>query len=141
MSGFVVDASVAAKWVIPELHSDRAQALLSQRGLTAPAHWHAEAVNAAWAMVARGDWTAEQGMLAASVLIEAPVHSVALRPHLRRALELSARLGCTVYDALYVAVAEAVGAPLVTDDRKLVRKMRLAGLGAAALPIAEFPLR
>ena len=44
------------------------------------------------------------------------------RPLVRRALEL--RENFTVSDATYVALAEALGAPLLTADRRLARAVR-----------------
>jgi predicted nucleic acid-binding protein len=54
----VVDASVAVKWVVEEKHSAQATLLLNYDALHAPAHWRAEAANALWAKVFRGDLTA-----------------------------------------------------------------------------------
>ena len=38
---------------------------------------------------------------------------------LRRGLELSAQYGCSFYDSIYLAVAEAANCPLVHADGKL----------------------
>lgn len=45
-----------------------------------------------------------------------PLVRYPMRPHQRRALTL--RNNFTAYDAFYVALAEALAAPLLTDDRK-----------------------
>ncbi len=47
---------------------------------------------------------------------------------LRRALELAHASRLTVYDALFVAVAESYDAVLITADGKLARKARELGL-------------
>ncbi len=59
MSAVVVDASVAAKWVVEEAFSAQAASLLTGNTLHAPAHWLAEAVNVLGAKVARGELAAE----------------------------------------------------------------------------------
>ena len=70
----------------------------------------AKAVSAAQAAEALAD-------LAGLALIRHPY-----RPVLGRAWQL--RRNFTVYDALYVALAEAAGMPLLTTDRRLARAVR-----------------
>lgn len=55
--------------------------------------------------------------LARADLRELPVERVSHRPLMERCWEL--RSNVTTYDAVYIALAEAIGAPLVTADRKL----------------------
>jgi predicted nucleic acid-binding protein len=47
----VVDASVAAKWVVEEDHSEKAASLLQYGRRCARDHWLAEAVNVLWSKV------------------------------------------------------------------------------------------
>ena len=54
----MVDASVAAKWVVKEDHSAEAARLLDCGARHAPDHWRAEAVNVLWSKVVRGHLTA-----------------------------------------------------------------------------------
>ena len=55
--------------------------------------------------------------MARTDLRELPVERVSHRPLMERCWELRANV--TAYDAVYVALAEAIGAPLITADRKL----------------------
>jgi predicted nucleic acid-binding protein len=48
-----------------------------------------------------------------------PLVRYPMQPHQRRALAL--RHNFTAYDAFYVALAESLSAPLLTDDRKYAR--------------------
>jgi predicted nucleic acid-binding protein len=45
-----------------------------------------------------------------------------------RAFEIAADYGTSVYDALYVALAEARGWPLATADLRLVERLKASGL-------------
>jgi predicted nucleic acid-binding protein len=119
----VIDASVAAKWVVEEDYSANAALLLDYDTLHAPAHWRAEAVNVLWAKVFRGDLTAadaEQRML---VLNRAPVADTTIAGLLPRAFAISVAHSVTVYDSLYVALAEQRDIPLVTADERLIRRL------------------
>ncbi len=129
MKAAVLDASVAAKWVLPEPHADRALALLrTVQTLHAPAHWMAEAANALWArVVIRRELGADEIRPRIAFLVGAPVQVTALSDILTEATALALELRSTVYDALYVALAEKLDLPLITADRKLCER-------AAAMP-------
>lgn len=122
----VVDASVAAKWVVAEVGSEAARRVLEGPGpLIAPDLLVAEVGNVLWKKVTRKAMTprhAQEAMVWLPELFDRLFDSAALAP---RALEIAIAHGATVYDSLYVALAEAAGsdAVLVTAD---------AGLGALA---------
>jgi predicted nucleic acid-binding protein len=122
----VVDASVAAKWVVAEAGSDAARRVLEGPGpLIAPDLLVAEVGNVLWKKVSRRAITrrhAQEALIWLPELFDRLFDSAALAP---RALEIAAEHGATVYDSLYVALAEAAGsdAVLVTAD---------AGLGELA---------
>lgn len=48
-----------------------------------------------------------------------PLHRYPMQPHQRRVLAL--RNNFTAYDAFYIALAESLSLPLVTDDRKYAK--------------------
>lgn len=48
-----------------------------------------------------------------------PLHRYPMQPHQRRVLAL--RDNFTAYDAFYIALAESLGMPLLTDDRKYTK--------------------
>lgn len=113
----VVDASVALKWVLSEPGSDAALALRNEE-LIAPVLWVAEAANALWRSVRVGQLTIDDATEALSELFDAPVASVAMEPHLPRALELAASLAHPIYDCIYLALALQHGVQVVTADRR-----------------------
>ena len=74
MTGYVVDASVAVKWLCTETFSDPAAQLLDKElTLIAPELLFAEATNALWAMCRRGDITKAEFAEAVNLLKAAPV--------------------------------------------------------------------
>jgi predicted nucleic acid-binding protein len=124
-AALVVDASVAVKWVVAENDAEAALLLLDDsRSLCAPAHWLAEASNALWTACRRGELTKHQAHERVVALVEAPVATVPLGQLAAAAMTIGLRLGITLYDALYLAVAEQQDATLVTADRRLYEVAR-----------------
>lgn len=106
----------------------------------APAHWQAEAVNGVWKHVHRGQLSADDARECASVLTDAPVGVVPLPRLMERAFDRAMGLRITVYDALYLALAEARGLPLISDDRELLRRISTdPALAPLALHVGDLP--
>lgn len=119
----VVDASVAAKWVVEEEYSAKAALLLEFDALHAPDHWLAEAINVLWSKVFCGDLTAAHAADRMTLLMRAPIVGTRIASLMPRAFTISAARTVTIYDSLYVALAEKRGIPMVTADEKLMRRM------------------
>ena len=123
MTEAVVDASVAAKWVVDEEHSGNAALLLEYDALYAPDHWQAEAVNVLWAKVARGDLTATAAQERMTLLLRAPVVGTPIAHLMPRAFAISVDCSVTIYDSLYISLAEKRNIPFITADVRLIRRM------------------
>lgn len=96
---------------------DAARARLAGERLVAPELLDVEVV-AAWRRhAAAGLLDARRSEMARTDLRELQVERVTHRHLMERCWELRANV--TTYDAVYVALAEAIDAPLVTADRKL----------------------
>jgi predicted nucleic acid-binding protein len=122
----VVDASVAAKWVLSEEHSETATLLLRHCDeLHAPAHWLAEAANAARKRWLRQLLTRAEAEECADILASAPIRVTPVAPLVRRAMLEAVQLSVTVYDGLYVALAAQSDLPFVTADRRLFEAVSL----------------
>lgn len=135
---FVVDASVAVKWVIAEAGSDSAERLLDHP-LVAPDLLFAECANILWKKVRRGEVTDEEAEIAARTLEQADVTVVSARAYIVPATAIAIELDHPAYDGVYLAIAEELGLRLVTADDRLVRKARQAAsrLQPLVLPLAE----
>lgn len=120
---FVIDASVAVKWVVAENGSERADVLLDH-GLVAPDLLYAECANILWKKVRRGELTREQADLAAQALEGADIDIVPTKAYLASATLIAVELDHPAYDGIYLAVAEAFNLRFVTADDRLVRKIQ-----------------
>ena len=126
----IVDASVSAKWYLPEELSEEAASFLeagarSEKRLVAPSLLAPELGNVLWHRYRRGDISWDRVREAWGAFSNAPLSFAGTEFLMPAALEIAIGYGCTVYDALYVALAEAhhdEAAVLLTADRKLVAR-------------------
>ncbi len=136
----VVDASVAVKWLIPEEYSQQALKLLKMlaEGVTelhAPLILKYEVHNALRTYVSRKIITAENAYRLSRIFsqIELSYHEPgwkALEASLKQAIEY----GVTVYDAIYITLAQELDATLITADKDLCQKIEDTNIKAAYLP-------
>lgn len=116
----VIDASTAVRWYAPEPESPIALRLLEGGWrLTAPDFMAAEAANAFWKKVRKGDMTRALMEEAVAALFQIGIEWVPLKAVLPRAARLSVELRHPVYDCVYLATALARGIPLAAGDRRL----------------------
>ena len=113
----VVDASVAVKWILDEPGSEAAAALREQE-LIAPALWLAEAANVLWRHAQTGEITGSEAAEYFSQLLQAPVATFPIEPHIEPALKLATRIGHPVYDCIYLSLALQHRTHVVTADRR-----------------------
>jgi predicted nucleic acid-binding protein len=120
MTGYVIDASVAVKWLVTEPFSDQAIRLLdAELTLVAPDLLFAEAGNALWALCRRGDIGQADFAEAIDVLKSAPITVPAsMRQLTASASRLAIDLDHPVYDCFYLALAMQEHYPVVTADRR-----------------------
>jgi predicted nucleic acid-binding protein len=113
----IVDASVALKWVVDEVGSDAARRLIMEEVLAAPDLLFVECANSLWVKARRGQMTAMDARSAMLAIESAPVRAVATQLHASAAQAIAFELDQTAYDSLYLAVALAERATLVTADQ------------------------
>lgn len=116
----VIDASVVGTALIDDApYGDRARARLHRRRLVAPALIDAEVLSLLKGLARAGTLDRRR---AREAVADFATMSLRRMPHLaliRRMWEL--RDNVSIYDAAYVALAEAIGAPLLTADGRLAR--------------------
>jgi predicted nucleic acid-binding protein len=115
---WVVDASVAAKWLAPEPDSPLAEALLDDELIVSDLLF-AEVGNILWKKQLRGEMDVAATQVGARWLLQVPMQVHDSASLLADALALASQLQHPAYDCLYVALAQRTDAPLVTSDRRL----------------------
>jgi predicted nucleic acid-binding protein len=126
---YVLDASVALKWVITEADSPKALHLRDDYRnllveLLAPDVFPVEIAHALTRAERRGLINPPQSMRLLADILSTPLPLHACRPLLPRAVAISSAMRCGVYDCLYVALAEAEGCEFITADDKLVKNLQ-----------------
>ena len=119
MSLAVVDASVLVAFYLSDdpRRDDVVDRLSAGDALFAPAHVDAEVVSAFCGLSRIKPELQATVPAALSHLARFPIRRVPLAPLLDRIWDLRANV--TAYDAAYVALAEQLGAPVITCDAKL----------------------
>lgn len=139
---YVLDSSVAFKWAVQEVDTDKALRLRDDyrnalHELLAPDIFPIE-VGHALTRAERQQRIAPSNGWAAwlAVMADAPrlVRSIRLMP---RAYALSSQMRVGVYDCLYVALAEREGCDLVTADDKLIKNLQPQF--SFIVPLSSFP--
>lgn len=140
MTRYVVDASVAIKWFLPEVHSEAAARLLRRAyRLLAPDLIWAEFGNALWKKWRRKEIEANvaQGILQDFRRFPVDVHGSDLL--VQTAWEIAVEFELTVYDSLYLALAQRTGCSLVTADSKFRNVLKSTRLAPFVLWIEDLP--
>lgn len=137
---FVVDASVAIKWFVPEIHAEAARRLLRE-GVTllAPDLIWAEVANALWRK-----WREKELIAEAAEGILNDFRRYPLRIHSGESLydvawPVAQGSGWTFYDSLYLALAMSNGCPLVMADLRFFNAIKDTPWGRHCLWIEDVP--
>ena len=138
----VVDASVAIKWYVPEVHSPEALRFMATAfAMHVPSFFAAECGNVIWKKVAqRREIGPDQGREILEGLLSYPqqIHEAATLVPL--AFEMALALGnpkLAVYDFLYLALAVDLDCPLVTADRTFYDALKVGPYAARSRWVAD----
>lgn len=131
----VVDASVAIKWVIDEAGSDVARALVLEESLLAPDFLMVECANILWKLIRRRLISRDDGRAALGALEAVPIQLLPAPAYVTAAQDIAVDLAETVYDSLYLAVALAERAMLITADRRFTVSAQRHGVYASSVRV------
>ena len=123
---FVLDCSVAAKWILPEPGRAAALALFERYvsgevTLIAPDILLAEFASLVAKLHRRKRLSVPQAHAAFSLLSKATPRLIESAPRLVAALDLALRHQLSLWDGFYLAVAREYGCRVLTADRRLLR--------------------
>jgi predicted nucleic acid-binding protein len=123
---FVLDASVALAWVLPDEGNAYADACLDRtttEGAVVPPIWPLEVGNVLLIALRRGRVRREEFEVCVDRLASLPIEVEMEATHhaLAGVLVLAAQYGLTTYDAAYVELAQRRSLPLATLDGRLRR--------------------
>jgi predicted nucleic acid-binding protein len=140
VSGYVVDASVAIKWFIPEIHSEAAvQARRLRQQLHVPAFLSLELGNVITKKIRRGELTRADGKTILKELRHLPLQRHADERLFPAAYELALDTRQSLYDCLYLALAETVDGRLITADRKFYSALAMGSYSRRLVWVEDLP--
>lgn len=125
----VLDSSTAFKWVVAEVHTDKALRLRDDfrnglREFLAPDVFPVEIAHSLTRAERQGRITPAQGIVFLGDILSGLPQLFPSLSLLPRAYELSSQMRIGVYDCLYVALAEQEKCGLITADDRLVRVLQ-----------------
>lgn len=132
MRACVLDASVAAKWLLPakqEPYAAHAQALLKQHTqgdlqLLVPDLFWPEIGNILWKAARIGRISPSIARESVTLLNEVAFRTLPSQPLLNNAVSLALTFERTVYDCVYIALAIDAGITFVTADERLANAVK-----------------
>ena len=138
MKKIVIDASVAIKWFIPEVHAEKATRILQKKfKLLTPDLIFAEVGNILWKKLRLKEITYDIAIEILKDFRRIPMENFGIEPYLEFAWKIVTDYQCTVYDSLYVALAKTEEAVLVTADRLLYKNLQQTSLANSLLWIED----
>jgi predicted nucleic acid-binding protein len=133
----VVDASVAAKWFIEEAGRPQALRLLDMPDRQAPELLVVEVASVVWKKVLRGETSPTQARLICASITYCFDALHRADDLIERAIVMAIDLRHPVYDCLYLACAERIGARLVTADRRLIAAVRRSPFAVLVVDLGD----
>lgn len=126
MNRYVIDASVAVKWVIQEEYQNESRLYLDEKNqLYAPSFLLLECASAIQNAVRRGEILPDEGWQAFEILRDYDQwYLLSPYPLLEKAYQLANQLWHSIYDCFYLALAEKENAVVVTADRKFYERVK-----------------
>lgn len=131
---YVLDASVALAWCLPDEEFDDAQTALEalrHGSATAPSIWIYEVVSGLRTAIRRGRIESSAVTEVLAMLKALPIEVVAY-PVAESLLDFAERFDLSVYDAAYLDLADVRGLPLATRDERLRSAALAAGVEVLA---------
>lgn len=140
----VVDASVAIKLFVVDPLSDKVDALFTHLAANpecrfyVPDLFYIECTNILWKYVRLSSYSAAEAERNLARLYALSLQRTSVAELMRDALKIGLAYGISAYDACYVALSQRLTVPMVTADKKLVRKLTTSPY--LVYDLEEFPI-
>jgi predicted nucleic acid-binding protein len=135
---YVVDASVAIKWYVPEIYEQEATNLLQGNHVFhAPELIYPEFSNILWKKVRRGEITSAEGQRIIAAFAQKNLIPHPHQPLIKSAYAGAESTGQTVYDWTYLALAISLSCEFATADEKFYQALEKTPLRANLLWIGD----
>jgi predicted nucleic acid-binding protein len=126
---YVLDSSVAVKWGLREIDSDKADALREDfrqavHEFVSPDIFTVEAAHALTRAERQGRILVGQARPLVLDILTTPPAFFPFQPLMLRAIDISSKMRIGVYDCLYVALAEREHCEFITADVRLVSNLQ-----------------
>ncbi|HLQ24703.1 MAG TPA: type II toxin-antitoxin system VapC family toxin [Acidiferrobacterales bacterium] len=129
MSRYVVDASVAIKWFVPEVHAEAAARLLEgDNQLLAPDLLFPEFGNILWKKARLGEIRVSEAREILRALEAVPLQVHTTQPLIESAFEIAYGLERSVYDSVYLSLAVINECRMITADKKFYNVLKNSSL-------------
>jgi predicted nucleic acid-binding protein len=120
---FVIDASIAVKWVVDEDGTREALTLRQKANVIAAELLVAECANSLWNKVQRNELLKEEALLAARLLQGVEIELRPMRSLFETATRISIEINHPAYDCVYLALAGVSKCQFVTADQRFLHKL------------------
>jgi len=138
VSAWVIDASVAVKWFVPEAESEAAKRYLHpDETLLAPELFLIEFASVTLKKVRLKEITAQEAAALLAKLLRVRITLAPHSPLVETAARWALAFGQGAYDCLYLALAVANRCRMVTADRRFYNAIKRTPLAAHIAWIAE----
>ena len=140
MKRYVIDASVAVKWLVPEIHAERAMRLLDENHvLMAPDLVFAEIGNVLLKKSRMGEIATEAALEMLTDFKGIPLQIYKTDALLEFAWDIAGAYNRSFYDSLYISLAMRTACRMVTADLKLFNSLKTTALSKHILWVEDIP--
>jgi len=137
MTGFVLDNSVAMRWLLEspkasdQKYAEIVLKSLSEQDAVVPNLWHLEACNIVLGAENRGEITVGESEKFINQLENLPIHidTMSANQAFSRTINLARTYKLSSYDACYLELAVREGLPIATLDKALRKAAKKANVG------------
>lgn len=135
MKDFVVDASIAIKWFVPEIHSEAALSLLEMQeagavSFHAPDLLYSETGNILWKKTLKGEILQRDAYFISGEIRKIPKSIYPGEELAEPALKIASKTMRSVYDSTYLCLAIILNSQLITADKRFYNSLSAGPFGS-----------